>query len=992
MSNLPPSSSAIDPFEMPEEFGTWDDLWEQLILFIVVIATYVSMVILGNRFYDKKIRLARKKDKQYWLQRLSARILGSPGDFSDKQVARNQPALYLVLNLVQYCLSTVVVGMWISKSYTLERPTRVEKFVGIACCAYFLLHGVLELFRNEFRISVAYKASTVADVLSCTSLAMALIHQDGWLSLAYFRVFNAHLSLDRIVRSTQFLTDFQAACLKTLSKFVTLMTISASTMLLVETLGDVYIFDEASLRTHNEKGKEISFFIMLYYSFVTISTVGYGDIYPESGLGRIVAIVMIFGGILFFTNETSKILELTKLMTSGKGSYKSKKNHVIVTGGALDAQNVRVFGPFVEELCHPSRGEERPQVLLVASQGLRPDVQKKYLKQWWALGFIRFLQGSLVRLEDMKRTSLSTAKMVFILGDVDAEDQGKEDERNLVTALVIKNVYPHIQMKVMMLKRDSKKLAKAMGIPPFVCYSSQNLEGLVLVNQCRAPGIAVILGNMIKQEPIIYSIDKDDHNYDYVEGLKLEVHGVLLQKPLLGLTYNQLAHALYKNWQIVLVGLMSKTGFYCSCDSKSPELTEANTIAYVLPRDKRDLDLVSRGSVSTEWDEEYNENLASILDKRRKMKRAANKLISKTEINFHQIPSFRVDQPIRARRGTVDIQLNDGIDDGQVLKNHIIILCHSDRQWGLVHVIARNIRQMQTTFRIKLLLLCPYEAPQEVRAKHKWVRFVVGDPHSMEDLTAKANVAHAARIIVLSQPHDTQANNQLMQDQTVVFVTSILEQEFRRVGRSVPLLLTFHEGGSHKLLPEPAKHPETYGNSYHLRSGQIVLVKDLLRTLACSYYTPGILDILLALLDRGESTQALWAFHPYRWVNRTFSELYLDGLREDTTCFALYRVPEVGNKHGNKIPFVWTLPPGDTVIKEDDIVYSMASKDYIMDNRRVDKIHTSALKIQRAVRRWLRERRMKGYNLSNGNADFAHRTTVFGSGSPGLGYSGYIMD
>ena len=220
MSNLPPSSSAIDPFEMPEEFGTWDDLWEQLILFIVVIAAYVSMVILGNRFYDKKIRLARKKDKQYWLQRLSARILGSPGDFSDKQVARNQPALYLVLNLVQYCLSTVVVGMWISKSYTLERPTRVEKFVGIACCAYFLLHGVLELFRNEFRISVAYKASTVADVLSCTSLAMALIHQDGWLSLAYFRVFNAHLSLDRIVRSTQFLTDFQAACLKTLSKFV----------------------------------------------------------------------------------------------------------------------------------------------------------------------------------------------------------------------------------------------------------------------------------------------------------------------------------------------------------------------------------------------------------------------------------------------------------------------------------------------------------------------------------------------------------------------------------------------------------------------------------------------------------------------------------------------------------------------------------------------------------------------------------------------------
>ena len=335
---------------------------------------------------------------------------------------------------------------------------------------------------------------------------------------------------------------------------------------------------------------------MLYYSFVTISTVGYGDIYLESGLGRILAIVVIFGGILFFTKETSKMLELTSLLTNGKGSFKSMHGHAIVCGGGVDSQNLRVFGPFLEELCHPSRGEERPQILLVSGQLMTESVQKKFLKQWWAVGRIKFLQGSMVRQEDMVRMSLKKASMVFVIADVDAEDEEREDERNLTVALAIRNRYPKIALKVMLLKRESKKLATTAGIPPYVCYSNQNLERLLLINSCRAPGIAVIIANMIKQEPMIFR-EKIDHNMNYVEGLKLEINGVLLKQSLHGLTYKQLALELYRNWEIVLVGLMTKSGFHCSCDNGSPiVVTDADTVAYLLPRDKRGIDYVSRKS------------------------------------------------------------------------------------------------------------------------------------------------------------------------------------------------------------------------------------------------------------------------------------------------------------------------------------------------------------------------------------------------------------
>ena len=874
----------------------------------------------------------------------------------------------------------------------------------------------MEVLRNECSISdVILRLYTVTDILSCTSLGMALVYQRGWLSLGYLRVYNAHVSLVCLVRSSQRLSVFKSACLLTFSKFVTLMTISAATMFLVETLGDIAMFDESSLRTHNETGKEISFFIMLYYSFVTISTVGYGDIYPESGLGRILVIVVIFGGILFFTKETSKMLELTSLLTNGKGSFKSMHGHAIVCGGGVDSQNLRVFGPFLEELCHPSRGEERPQILLVSGQLMTESVQKKFLKQWWAVGRIKFLQGSMVRQEDMVRMSLKKASMVFVIADVDAEDEEREDERNLTVALAIRNRYPKIALKVMLLKRESKKLATTAGIPPYVCYSNQNLEGLLLINSCRAPGIAVIIANMIKQEPMIFR-EKIDHNMNYVEGLKLEINGVLLKQSLHGLTYKQLALELYRNWEIVLVGLMTKSGFHCSCDNGSPiVVTDADTVAYLLPRDKRGIDYVSRKS--SHWDEEYNRNLVSILKKRKKMQNASNILVSQSQINFHTISSFRSDMVTpQGRRTTMDLSPNQKgvhgcrslkplslsiMDSMDQMKNHILILAHSNRQWEMIHVIARNIRQMQTTFRIKVVILCPHEAPESIKKRNEWVTFVIGDPCKIADLTDKTNVTEASRIILLSPSNNSEFTGnkkQLMRDQKVVFVASILEQEFKRIGRSVPTILEFNKGASHKLLPEPFKEDcpmssRTINNSYHIRSGQIVLVSDLLRVLASSYYTPGVLEIMMNLLNRGDfetNSQALWAVTPYYYARRTFGEVYEECLQtSNTICFAIYRMPEAGQK---QIPFLWTLPPKTTILTADDVLYVMATKDWIMENRKLDIVNKAVRKIQRATRRFLKlkkEGKIKVYHRRKTKYFSFKKATDQGNGEPAT-YQGYL--
>ena len=50
-----------------------------------------------------------------------------------------------------------------------------------------------------------------------------------------------------------------------------------------------------------------SFADALWWSFVTITTVGYGDMVPVTLVGRAVAIVLMLGGIAFFSGVTANL-------------------------------------------------------------------------------------------------------------------------------------------------------------------------------------------------------------------------------------------------------------------------------------------------------------------------------------------------------------------------------------------------------------------------------------------------------------------------------------------------------------------------------------------------------------------------------------------------------------------------------------------------------------------------------------------------------------
>ncbi len=166
----------------------------------------------------------------------------------------------------------------------------------------------------------------------------------------------------------------------------------------------------------------------LWYSFVTITTVGYGDLSPVTTGGRIVGIItMIFGiGILgLFTASIASIF-ITRKMKEDKGMHSFEfENHLIIC-----EWNYRT-----QDIIHELRLDDRlgtQHIILIAEIESKPiDDDNLY-----------FIRGGVTE-ETLKRANLEKAKTVLILGD-DRLDINARDAKAVLSTLTVESINPDV--------------------------------------------------------------------------------------------------------------------------------------------------------------------------------------------------------------------------------------------------------------------------------------------------------------------------------------------------------------------------------------------------------------------------------------------------------------------------------------------------------------------------------------------------------------------
>lgn len=403
-----------------------------------------------------------------------------------------------LLFLFQMCASFVVVLLWVFKTYAHEVTAGVFA-TEMVCVGFIAAHYAINMCK--FSGGNVWSSDALLDVFTVVPLFAQTSLIKTWISWSFLRAVRAFKAYARLESSGALddVSDFTRAIVLAILKFVALLISFAGVMYVVEVLGDFDSFYDVFV---DAAMGPVSFYQMLYFVMVTVSTVGYGDYSPVTVLGRLCIIVFIIAGVAFFSIETGNLLDILALTSSGKGRYHPRKKngtHVVVAGGAVAQPNGQVIISFLREICHANH-EDCPEVVLLALRPPSDELRAQINATPKLKDNVRYICGSSLLKEDLSRVRANTAAMLYVLGDMSSENPDKEDEENILRGSMLNKLLPQINLRLMLLRPENRQIAADMGLPVYMCFSVDEIKSNMMAMSCRCPVFGTVILNLMKQD------------------------------------------------------------------------------------------------------------------------------------------------------------------------------------------------------------------------------------------------------------------------------------------------------------------------------------------------------------------------------------------------------------------------------------------------------------------------------------------------------------
>lgn len=164
-----------------------------------------------------------------------------------------------------------------------------------ACVAIFIIDYILRLFTADFK----YQDKSIRSFIKYPFSFMALI--DLVAILPSFTVLNQGFKVLKLFRLIRVLRVFRAFKALRYSKSIVIIANvlkeSRDSLMAVGTMALAYIFISALIIFNVEPDSFNNFFDAIYWATVSLTTVGYGDIYPITTIGKTVSMISSFFGI-----------------------------------------------------------------------------------------------------------------------------------------------------------------------------------------------------------------------------------------------------------------------------------------------------------------------------------------------------------------------------------------------------------------------------------------------------------------------------------------------------------------------------------------------------------------------------------------------------------------------------------------------------------------------------------------------------------------------
>lgn len=220
---------------------------------------------------------------------------------------------------------------------------------------------------------------------------------------------------------------------------------------------------------------------VVYFTMVTIATVGYGNITPITTVGKLLTILLISIGVVIIsimTGSIASILTASKIR-EGMGLKKIDQNgHVVICGYNYNIGNV-IIGIVA------AKSQEIPEIVLVNSY---PEAEVTALIERFPEAKIHFVSGDYTLETTLRRASVEYASAAIILSDSGPDGTAKPDDRTLLATLTIKSLSHDIEVCAEVLDFSNEEHLRRAGVDQVVL--SGEFNGFLLSSAVISPGIS----------------------------------------------------------------------------------------------------------------------------------------------------------------------------------------------------------------------------------------------------------------------------------------------------------------------------------------------------------------------------------------------------------------------------------------------------------------------------------------------------------------------
>ena len=316
----------------------------------------------------------------------------------------------------------------------------------------------------------------------------------------------------------------------------------------------------------------------LYYTIVTLSTVGYGDISPHTFLGKIIFIILDFMILAVVPHQINDLIVLILSQSVyARNSYRAKDDisHVLLVGN-ISTESLKSF---CQEFFHPDHGSQYRHAVIL-NHRTPPRDMEAFLQKQEIKNCVFYLEGDPFNEKDLLRAEAHKAKACIIFNDKNSKYPFSGDQQCIILGSFIKKfVYNHnrvLAKKNLTLKSlidfssSSFRLCLQLNKPNSVahfysCFQPiykkvmnkdqliiiESLKMNILSKSCITPGIMTLVMNLVMTSSDAEDTVDEKWMKEYSDGRGHEIYRIQLKEYYHQFSFIEIVKNIYNEGQVI---------------------------------------------------------------------------------------------------------------------------------------------------------------------------------------------------------------------------------------------------------------------------------------------------------------------------------------------------------------------------------------------------------------------------------------------------------